>query len=143
MKLIALIIVFCLIAVPKAFAQKAGDATIGLPAHPGDATAGRDTVETVGGYRVPDAPTRPRWLKAAAFGAVGGALLALAGHALAAESDAEGRSLSTDLMIGVVGGAAIAGTTIAFFDWICSPDSPSRQAGLCGASSGPRVLPGR
>ncbi len=143
MRLFALVLVFFLIAVPKAFAQKTGDASIGLPVQPGDVTGGRDTVVTFGGYRIPDQPTRPRWLKAAAFGAVGGALLALAGHALASGSDSDGRSLSTDVMIGVVGGAAIAGTTIAFFDWICSPDSPSRQAGLCGPSRGPGVLPVR
>ena len=118
MKLFAIVMFVSLIPIPTAFAQKAGDATTGLPVHApnGAGAAPRDSVVTFDGYNVTQERGRPRWLKAAALGALGGAAIALAGHALSAGSDADQRSLSTDFMIGVVGGAAIAGTTIAFFD---------------------------
>lgn len=52
--------------------------------------------------------------------------------ALLSGTDTEGdRNATKDAALGGVFGFAILGGGIAFYDWVCKPDSGSQRAGLC------------
>lgn len=105
-----------------AAAQSLGDAQLGF----------RANVSSV----VPPAPLlslqesggTPRWVKWGLIGAAAGA----ATFALLSGTSTEGdRNAATDAALGAVFGFAILGGGIAFYDWVCKPDSGSQRAGLC------------
>ena len=71
----------------------------------------------------------PRWVKWGLVGAASGAVL----FSIAGQSNPDGnRSAAGDAALGAAIGFAILGGAIALYDSVCSPDSGSRRAGLCG-----------
>lgn len=71
----------------------------------------------------------PRWVKWGLVGAAGGAVL----FSIAGQSNPDGnRSAAGDAALGAAIGFVILGGAIALYDSVCSPDSGSRRAGLCG-----------
>lgn len=70
----------------------------------------------------------PRWVKWGLIGAAAGAAMG----ALLSEADINGdRNAVQNAATGAVFGFAILGGAIAFYDWVCKPDSGSQRAGLC------------
>jgi hypothetical protein len=70
----------------------------------------------------------PRWVKWGLIGAAAGAAMG----ALLSEADINGdRNATQNAATGAVFGFAILGAAIAFYDWVCKPDSGSQRAGLC------------
>jgi hypothetical protein len=75
---------------------------------------------------------QPRWVKAAVLGGVAGGALFAAMHAMSGDWNPQRSSMVHDLAIGTLGGAVVAGGSIAFYDWVCAAGSASENAGLCG-----------
>jgi hypothetical protein len=70
------------------------------------------------------------WLKWGLVGAGAGAVaFALLGQA---RVDGKPNPVLQDAAVGAVIGFAVVGGAVAFYSWVCSPDSRSRRAGLCG-----------
>ncbi len=72
----------------------------------------------------------PRWQRAAVVGAVTGGLGFAVLHVMFQSWNPQ-NSMAHDLALGVIGGAVVAGGTVALYDWICTPGSASDNAGLC------------
>ncbi|MGI8401733.1 MAG: hypothetical protein ACR2NS_09065 [Gemmatimonadaceae bacterium] len=71
----------------------------------------------------------PRWVKWGLVGAAAGAVV----FSIAGQSNAAGnRSVASDAIAGAAIGFVILGGGIALYDSVCSPDSGSPRAGLCG-----------
>ena len=70
----------------------------------------------------------PRWVKWGLLGAAAGAVT----FALLSETDPDNRrSVAGDAAFGAVFGFAVIGGGVAFWDWVCKPESASQRAGLC------------
>ena len=71
----------------------------------------------------------PRWLKWGIVGAVAGAAL----FAAAGQSNTDaGHSVAGDALYGAATGFVLVGGSIALWDWLCSGNTSSRRAGMCG-----------
>ena len=70
---------------------------------------------------------RPRWVKWGLIGAVAGA----ATFALLSQSADDPNPVLQDAAVGAVVGFVTIGGAVAFYDWVCKPDSSSERAGLC------------
>ncbi len=72
----------------------------------------------------------PTWVKWGLVGAAGGAIaFGLLGRTTI---DREPNPVLQDAALGAVIGFVVIGGSVAVYSWICSPDSRSRRAGLCG-----------
>lgn len=69
------------------------------------------------------------WLK---WGLVGAGAGAVAFAVLGQSRVDERNPVLQDAALGAVIGFAVIGSAVAFYSWVCSPDSRSRRAGLCG-----------
>lgn len=74
---------------------------------------------------------RPRWMKGAVIGAVGGGATFAALHWLL--GDYAGNSMGRDVLTGVMLGGISGGVMIGLYDWVCAPNSASDRAGLCSS----------
>ncbi len=73
----------------------------------------------------------PAWEKAAIIGAVTGGLGFAVLHETFSGWNTNQNSLTHDVLVGTIGGAAVFGGAIAFYDWVCAPGSASDNAGMC------------
>lgn len=86
------------------------------------------STETAAPFQSVERSTMPRWVKWGLIGAAAGAVT----FGLLGGMDIEGdRNATKDAAVGAVFGFAILGGAIAFYDWVCKPDSSSERAGLC------------
>lgn len=72
--------------------------------------------------------TMPRWVKWGLVGAVAGAVTFGLFSRMTIEQD---NPLLPDVALGAAVGFVTIGGAIAFYDWVCKPDSSSDRAGLC------------
>ncbi|MGK2935888.1 MAG: hypothetical protein ACSLFE_11700 [Gemmatimonadaceae bacterium] len=72
--------------------------------------------------------TMPRWLKWGLVGAVAGAITFGLFSRMTIEGD---NPLLPDVALGAAVGFVTIGGGVAFYDWVCKPDSSSDRAGLC------------
>lgn len=70
----------------------------------------------------------PRWVK---WGLIGAAAGAATFALLSGTSTDADRSATKDAAAGAVFGFVVLGGGVAFYDWVCKPDSASERAGLC------------
>lgn len=90
---------------------------------------GIEAAPTIPQQASPSVRSLPRWVKWGLGGAAAGAVL----FSIAGQSNPDGdRSVAGDAAIGAAIGFVIAGGAIALYDAVCSSDSSSRRAGLCG-----------
>jgi len=76
-----------------------------------------------------DSGAMPRWVKWGLVGAVGGAVL----FAAAGQSNTDAsHSAAGDALYGAATGFVVIGGAVALWDWLCSGDTGSRRAGMCG-----------
>ena len=71
--------------------------------------------------------SRPRWVKWGLIGAVAGA----ATFALLGQTADDPNPALQDAAVGAVIGFVTIGGAVAFYDWVCKPESASERAGLC------------
>lgn len=71
----------------------------------------------------------PSWVKWGLVGAAGGAITF---GVLGETSIDDRKSFGQNAATGAVAGFVIVGGAVAFYNWVCAPDSGSRRAGLCG-----------
>lgn len=103
-------------------AQSLDDAQVGF--RPGASVA----VQPAASLAFQDGGGTPRWVKWGLVGAAAGAVT----FALLSGTDTGGdRNAAADAALGAAFGFAILGGGIAFYDWVCKPDSSSQRAGLC------------
>jgi hypothetical protein len=104
-----------------AAAQSIGDAQLGFRATVSSAgpSASRISLQASGGT--------PRWVKWGLVGAVGGAAL----FALLSQTADDPNPVLQDAAVGAIAGFVTIGGAVAFYDWVCKPDSRSERAGLC------------
>ena len=94
------------------------------------AGAQRLTSNVVESRIVTDGRPMAPWLKWGLVGAGAGAIaFGLLGQA---RVGGEPSPVLQDAAVGAVIGFAVIGGAVAFYTWVCSPDSRSRRAGLCG-----------
>lgn len=104
----------------EASAQSISDARLGIhqaQVLPDAATASLSLQESAA----------PRWVKWGLLGALGGAAV----FALLSQSAPDPNPVLQDAAVGAVLGFVILGGGVAFYDWVCKPDSASERAGLC------------
>ena len=77
-----------------------------------------------------DAGGTPSWVKWGLVGAAGGALVF---GVLGESSIDRNGSVMRDAVTGAAIGFVVIGGAVAFYSWVCSDDSGSRRAGLCGS----------
>jgi hypothetical protein len=75
-----------------------------------------------------DGRPMPAWLK---WGIVGAGVGAITFAVLGRTPDKPNPILQ-DAAVGAVAGFVLIGGGVAFYNWVCSPGSGSRRAGLCG-----------
>ena len=103
---------------------------VGAQATARPAGAQRLTSNVVDLRIVSDGRPMAPWLKWGLVGAGAGAVaFALLGQS---RVDGEPNPVLQDAAVGAVIGFAVIGGAVAFYSWVCSPDSRSRRAGLCG-----------
>jgi hypothetical protein len=125
--IIAIILLSCI--APAANAQRVADATLSLNAPFTSAQSGSSILQSASAAPVIREP-RPRWMKAAVIGAIGGGVAFAGLHWMFQDWNPQ-NSMGKDILIGAVSVGTIAGASVAFYDWVCAPGSASDQAGLC------------
>lgn len=70
----------------------------------------------------------PRWIKWGLIGAVAGAITFGLFSRMTIEDE---NPLLPDIALGAAVGFVTIGGGVAFYDWVCKPDSRSQRAGLC------------
>lgn len=119
------IVVACLVAVILApaggvAAQSLDDARLGVrPVATAEMPAPSQSLEY---------STMPRWVKWGLIGAVAGAITFGLFSRMTIEDD---NPLLPDVALGAAVGFVTIGGAVAFYDWVCKPDSSSDRAGLC------------
>ena len=120
--LTAIVAAAILVPASSAAAQSLGDVQLGFRVNVPSA------VQPTPSLSLQENGGMPRWVKWGLVGAVAGA----ATFALLSGTDTDGdRNAAADAAMGAVFGFAILGGGIAFYDWVCKPDSGSQRAGLC------------
>lgn len=119
--LVSAVFAAALLAPPsRADAQSLGDAQLGIRTNV-------SPTQTLSPLPLQGSSGTPRWVKWGLVGAAGGAVF----FALVSQSADDPNPVLQDAAVGAVVGFVTIGGAVAFYDWVCKPESRSERAGLC------------
>ena len=126
MRIVATVLIGMILVSQPLTAQRVQTAGIG-PVH---ASASK-TTSAGSGFTDSGSRPMPRWEKAAIIGGITGGVAFAILHETFSGWNSNPNSLTHDVLVGTIGGAAAFGGAVAFYDWVCEPGSPSDDAGMC------------